>query len=103
MSYIYNALYGRISWLYEVLVIMKQRKTLLLSLFLAPLLSYAEPDVSLKDCQSWQDEIQYYTDLKREGGSERDIERWVSKRRKYQERYNHYECEHKLKTTQTHT
>jgi len=75
---------------------MKQRKALLISLFLAPLLSYAEPNASLKDCQNWQDEIQYYTDLKRDGGSERDVERWVSKRRKYQERFNHYECDRKL-------
>ena len=72
----------------------KKNKVAIAVLSLLPLFAYAaKPEASLSQCQYWKDKIDYYTDLRRKGGSASRMESWRSTRREYKEKYNDYECD----------
>ncbi|KAA1194089.1 hypothetical protein F0M18_01200 [Pseudohalioglobus sediminis] len=49
-------------------------------------------DAPLWQCQQWQDKIDYYTDLRRKGGSVRDLESWKQARAEYEEKFKDAGC-----------
>lgn len=47
---------------------------------------------SLSQCQYLKDQVDYYTELRRKGGSARRMEYWRDQRREYQEEYDKLKC-----------
>ncbi|QKQ27810.1 hypothetical protein [Candidatus Reidiella endopervernicosa] len=47
---------------------------------------------SLAQCQSVQDQINYYTNLRRAGGSARTMESWKRSRQKQKDRFTKHNC-----------
>ena len=50
------------------------------------------PDISLKSCQYWKDKSEYYLDLRRSGGSAKQMEGWKKSRRKYNQAFRDNRC-----------
>ena len=48
---------------------------------------------SLETCQQLHDRVEYYTDLRRSGGSARKMESWKQQRDRYKEKYSDYHCD----------
>lgn len=71
---------------------MKTKAIVILAMVILPLTAHAKPEASLRQCQSWKDRIDYYSDLRREGGSAREMERWRTERRKISEEFRAYDC-----------
>lgn len=49
-------------------------------------------DGSLKQCQGYNKKIEYYTALRRNGGSAKSMENWKQKRNGYKERFSNRKC-----------
>ena len=47
---------------------------------------------TLKECQRIKDRIERYTDLRRAGGSSRQMNSWQRKRNQYREEYSDKDC-----------
>lgn len=49
-------------------------------------------DGTLMQCQSYTKKIDYYTALRRNGGSAKTMEKWKQKRNNYKNRYSDKNC-----------
>jgi len=47
---------------------------------------------SLETCRRIQAKIDYYTDLKRQGGSTSQVNSWHRKRNEYKKQFSYYNC-----------
>jgi len=54
--------------------------------------SIAKSQATLRQCQYIQDKIEYYTDLRRSGGSARTMENWKRKRNYYEDKFGNQNC-----------
>ncbi|MEH6823475.1 MAG: hypothetical protein V7629_06140 [Motiliproteus sp.] len=52
----------------------------------------AEQDAALKHCQTIKDNIQRYTDKRRQGGNAAKMQNWRKKRNHYSTLYFKYDC-----------
>jgi hypothetical protein len=64
----------------------------ILSLFISPTTSFAGGQGSLQQCQQIQDTINYYANLRREGGSARSMDAWKRKLNEYDDKYTDANC-----------
>lgn len=64
---------------------------LAVSLLLPANLAVAQ-SATLEQCQHWQAEIEYYTQLRRAGGSAAQMERWKQQRAEYEEQFRENRC-----------
>ncbi|MGB0732599.1 MAG: hypothetical protein ACPGPF_02500 [Pontibacterium sp.] len=60
-----------------------------LAVFSAPV--YAQQG-SLSTCQAIKNKIIYYTDLRRNGGSVKQMETWKAKKHSYRKQFSKYKC-----------
>ncbi len=65
---------------------------LFLVFFAAASQALAGSQGTLRQCQKVKDKIDYYTDLRRAGGSSKSMEKWKQKRDHYHERYGVLRC-----------
>ena len=56
-----------------------------------PNLTFAA-DGTLKQCKGYHKRIDYYTALRRNGGSANSMEKWKQKRNNYKDRYREKNC-----------
>ncbi len=66
--------------------------TMLMLIALSSTMSQANEQGSLQQCQHVQDRIQYYTNMKRAGGSASQMTYWHKKRNEYKARFSDYRC-----------
>jgi len=62
------------------------------SLFSSSSVLAQTPEVSLKSCQYWKDKSEYYLDLRRSGGSAKQMESWKKSRRKNKQAFHDNRC-----------
>ncbi len=64
-----------------------------LALFFAAIATHSTAqEVSLSDCQEWQNQIDYYSALRKKGGSVQQMEFWKQARREYEEKFDKNGC-----------
>ena len=54
--------------------------------------SHAYEQGSIQQCQSYRDQIERYTDRRRQGGSASQMRNWLKKRNLYNTLYSKYNC-----------
>ncbi len=65
----------------------------ILVLLFNPTFSYAKkPSLPLSSCQQLKDQITYYDDLRRRGGSGYEMEYWKKQRRKAKDKFQDNNC-----------
>ena len=52
----------------------------------------AKDQGTLEQCQQVKNKIQYYTDLRRSGGSSKTMENWKQSRDRYKDEYSDLSC-----------
>ncbi len=71
---------------------MLKRTIALAALLISHNAPVAAQEVSLAQCQQWQDKIDKYTELRREGGSSSQMDSWRKKRREYNDKFYKADC-----------
>jgi hypothetical protein len=62
-----------------------------MALFVAVAPGYSQ-SVSLKKCLSIREDIEKYSELRRQGGSAMDMEEWKREKRKLEEQFRELDC-----------
>ena len=50
-------------------------------------------EATLSECRQWQEKINYYTKLRKAGGSVRQMESWKRQRGEYEEKFRRSRCQ----------
>ena len=70
-----------------------EKNLIIFMIFFTPFIAHAKPEASLKKCQYWKDKVEGYTELRRDGGSSKQMEKWRKNRRKYAELFRDNSCD----------
>jgi hypothetical protein len=65
---------------------------LLIGVMSSQLISAGERESQIKRCQIIKDKIEYYTDMRRGGGSSSQMRSWQAQRNDYKQRYRDENC-----------